>query len=148
MTFTMDCSGAIISGSEFVISNQVTNFNIYKDCGTEKLFEFVQLPTATTTFNFSALLISGANTLETGVYTIEVIITDLNGDLTKHVACKFIDCNDLSCTLLDNYLTETDKVLAYQGLVLANDCSECSCSKLCKLLNFINTDDTTGCGCS
>ena len=143
----MNCTGVTVSGSEFVLSNQETKFNFYKNCSTTSLLEVSQLSNSNSTFTFTANTVVGKPKFDTGVYLIEVVITDLNGNITTHTSCKFLDCDSLSCTLLGNYLTDTDKVLAYQGLVLANECLECSCSKLCKLLNFINTDDTTGCGC-
>lgn len=85
-----------------------------------------------------------------GVYQLRLVSVAFNSVSTEEISCTSLLC-DLLCdvdTLAWYSSKDTfDKALALEGLKNASNCSECNCTIMQTLYNFIIDDNNTSCGC-
>lgn len=119
--------------------------NIYKNCATSPTIHTI------TPIPVNELDIT-YDKLGTGVYKVELEIKKQDGSIYKESNCRFIDCDEIKCSVYKDFPNNVDNVLAYEALVASNDCENCSCDRMCIIYSQLQNDKLectpSGCMCS
>ena len=86
--------------------------------------------------------------LPEGIYYVELSITNAANETTVESSCLASICS-VHCDMVELYddTANLEKILAYEGLKLAQGCVTCSCSVMQVLYDTITETDDTNCNC-
>lgn len=146
-TLAAECVDIEIASDFLALTNQTNELRVVINNTTT--YEPVIDADITSLTIDSELLGLEAEALANGVYYIELITTDEDGTIVTESTCIAVLC-DLACDMVELYSDSAnfEKVLAYEGLLAAQDCITCSCTVMQELYDIISNVVTDGCsGC-
>ena len=153
MTITVNstCDEITIASSILIASNQEVTLIATHNCTTEYEFTYAStdIPIVLTSADFNSI-----TTIADGVWGFELTIVNVSSSIITETKCTFVNCTS-TCAMLPLYkdVQNTEsliKVLSFEALLLASDCTDCSCTDMCELYNNtgLNDDPNVGdCGC-
>lgn len=110
----------------------------------------VDIPTTTTTTFVLDADALDLESLPNGVYGLKLVTTQSDSSTKTESICRVLLCGE-ECEVLDLYTDQAnlDKILAYNGLLVVNNCVSCSCDVATMLYNtYTDTEDVGDCNCN
>lgn len=157
ITVNEDCTEVTLTSDILLITNQSVEVTVTYNCTTDYVVTF---DATTDPIVITPSDVSMTDSFTDGVYNFKLVVVNVSDAILTESKCQFINCNS-TCLMLDTYkdLSSTDKdtaaaalikVLSFEALLLANNCSSCSCTSMCALYNATGLDpntNATDCGC-
>lgn len=143
---TSDCITMNIT-SDFLLVNNQTNVLTVTYNG-ETIYTPTIAASATSIALTNVLLGLDSGALADGIYGLVLVTTALNGDINTESLCVASLCG-LHCDMVELYLdvNNAEKILAYEALKVAQNCTTCSCTTMLALYTILTNVVTNGCGC-
>ena len=148
MTAVVDatCETITITSTNFHTDNLENTLTVTIN-GTAYDVDIATTTTSTYVLDADAL---DLDTLPVGVYSLKLVTTQSDSSTKTEPLCRVLLCGE-ECTALDLYsdVKNIDKILAYNGLLVVNDCVSCSCDVATMLYNtYTDTEDAGDCNCN
>lgn len=151
------CEDITVTSDNFDETNLSVSLKVTINCDEEYIITAEPEDTEIIV-NPESLELLDLETLNDGVYYLELTITQADSTVVTESACRFINC-ETTCLMLDTFkeMAEGDedatiRALAFYALDKANGCTSCACSDLCILYKATELDNCSSnvntCGCS
>jgi hypothetical protein len=143
-TLSNDCTTIVITSSFLVSGNTSNKLLVTRGTTTTT----ITLATNITTYTLLPAALGMTTTFSDGVYTLTLVTVSSGGIKNTESLCRVSLCG-IKCDMIDNYLDIVDfkKVMAYEGLKLANDCVKCDCTILNTLYTVLTNTPIDDCNC-